>query len=62
MKNGVQGYHNTLQLEFKNHSNIIVLQLHFPKCNFYAITHYKYNDLINKFPCQKIAHCSVVTP
>jgi hypothetical protein len=50
MRNCVCGNHTTLQLELKNHSNIIVLQLGPPKCNSYATTIYKYNDLINKIP------------
>jgi hypothetical protein len=55
MRNRVHRNHTTLQLEFKNHSNIIVLQLGPPKCNSYATTFYKFNDLINKIPHQKIS-------
>jgi hypothetical protein len=55
MRNCVRGNHTSLQLELKNHSNIIVLQLGPPKCNSYAITFYKYNDLINKISHQKIS-------
>jgi short-subunit dehydrogenase involved in D-alanine esterification of teichoic acids len=55
MKNCVRRYHIALQLELKNHSNIIVLQLGPPKCNSYATTFYKYGDLINKIPHQKIS-------
>jgi hypothetical protein len=54
MQNYVPGDHTTLQLELKNHSNIIVLQLGPPKCNSYATTLYKYGDLINKIPHKKI--------
>jgi hypothetical protein len=54
MRNCVHGYHTTLQLKFKNQSSTSVLQLHPPKCKFYAIAFYKYDDLVNKFPCQKI--------
>jgi hypothetical protein len=39
----------------KNHSSIIVLQLHLAPCNSYATTHYKYGDLINKFSHHKIS-------
>jgi len=49
MRNCVRGDDTTLQLEFKNHSSTSVLQLHPPKCNSYAITFYKYYELINKF-------------
>jgi len=55
MRNHVYEDHIALQLEFKNHSSTIVLQLHLPTCNFYATTFYKYSDLINRFPCQKIS-------
>jgi hypothetical protein len=55
MKNCVRGDHIALQLEFKNHPNIIMLQLCPPKCNSYATTFYKYDDLINKIPSQKIS-------
>ncbi len=55
MINHVHKYHTTLQLEPKNHSNINVLQLGPPTSNSYATTLYKYNDLINKIPCQKIS-------
>jgi hypothetical protein len=48
MRNCVHRDHIALQLELKNHSNIIVLQLCLPKCNSYATTLYKYGDLINK--------------
>jgi hypothetical protein len=55
MRNCVHRDHTALQLELKNHSNIIVLQLCLPKCNSYATTLYKYGDLINKIPHQKIS-------
>jgi hypothetical protein len=55
MRNCVCEDHTALQLELKNHSSTIVLQLCPPKCNSYATTFYKYGDLINKFPCQKIS-------
>jgi len=55
MKNYVCEDHIVLQLELKNHSSTNVLQLRSPKCNSYATTLYKYGDLINKFPCQKIS-------
>jgi hypothetical protein len=51
IRNCVHGYHTTLQLKLKNHSSTNVLQLHPPKCNSYAITFYKYDDLVNRFPC-----------
>jgi hypothetical protein len=54
MRNCVHGDHIALQLKLKNHSNIIVLQLNLPKCNSYATTLYKCDDLINKLPHQKI--------
>jgi hypothetical protein len=55
MRNRVHGDHIALQLKLKNHSNIIVLQLNPPKCNSYATTLYKCDDLINKIPRQKIS-------
>jgi hypothetical protein len=55
MINHVHGDHTTLQLKLKNHSNITMLQLGPPKCNSYATTFYKYSDLINKIPRQKIS-------
>jgi hypothetical protein len=51
MKNHVCGDHIPLQLEFKNHSNITMLELNPPKCNSYGTTFYKYDDLISKIPC-----------
>jgi hypothetical protein len=60
MRNRVHGNHIALQLELKNHSNIIVLQLNPPKCDSYATTLYKCDDLINKIPRQKISSCLVV--
>ncbi len=51
MRNHVRGDHTALQLEFKNHSSTIALQLRPPKCNSYATTLHKYDDLLNKFPC-----------
>jgi len=55
MKNFVCKDHITLQLKFKNHSSTTMLQLHLSNCNSYATTFYKYNDLINKFPHQKMS-------
>ncbi len=55
MKNHVREDHIALQLKFKNHLNTIVLQIHASKCKSYATTLYKYSDLINQFPPQKIS-------
>ncbi len=41
MRNCVHENHIALQLMFKNHSNIVVLQVHPSKCNFYATRIYK---------------------
>jgi hypothetical protein len=60
MRNCVCGYHIALQLEFKNHLDTILLQLHHPKCNSYATTLYKHGDLINKFSHLKKMSCSVI--
>ncbi len=54
-KNHVHKGHIALQLKLKNHSNTTMLQIHPLKCNSYATTLYKYNNLINKVPCQKIS-------
>jgi hypothetical protein len=54
IKNCVCTDHIALQLELKNHSSIIVLQLYPSKHNSYATTLYKYDDLINKISHQKI--------
>jgi hypothetical protein len=51
LKNVVHENHIALQLELKNHSNTIVLQLHSPKCNSYTTTLYEYDDILNKFSC-----------
>jgi hypothetical protein len=50
MRNHVRGEHIALQLELKNHSTTL-LQLCPLKCNSYAPTLYKYDDLINKITC-----------
>jgi hypothetical protein len=50
MRNCVHGNHIALQLELKNHSNRTMLQPTLPKCDSYATTFYKCNDLINKIP------------
>jgi hypothetical protein len=53
IKNRVCTDHTTLQLELKNHSSIILLQLCPSKHNSYATTLYEYGDLINKISPQK---------
>jgi hypothetical protein len=55
MRIRVRRNHTTLKLELKNHLSTSLLQLPFSKCNSYATTLYKYNDLINKFSHQKIS-------
>jgi hypothetical protein len=47
MKFFVHEDHNALQLNFKNHSSITMLQLHPPKCNSYATPLHKYNDFFH---------------
>ncbi len=54
MRNHVHGDHIALQLKLKIHSSTTMLQLCSPKSNSYATIIYKYVDLINAFPHQKI--------
>ncbi len=55
MRNLVYENHIAMQLKFKNHFIKCVATMFSKVQLLVKFTHYKYGDLINKFPCQKIS-------
>ncbi len=55
MRNLVYENHIAMQLKFKNHLIKCVATMFSKVQLLVKFTHYKYGDLINKFPCQEIS-------